>query len=285
MNTTFRKLIIASGVALALGATSGAATEDSPSGNPSDIRLEERISTTYALDPHLQEGDITVSVEDGKATLTGTVPEDIHKEMAEQFARNVEGVTEVDNQLIVDAEYVPPETTDSPGFGERIADATITAAVKSRLMWSRHAEGLATDVSTASGHVTLEGTAESEEASELAERLAMTTTGVISVENRLEIRDPDTAEAPDTDDGPVAGPRETASDTGDYISDTWITTKVRSTFIWSSGVSARDISVSTEDGIVTLSGEVDSEAEHQMAIELAEQLRGVRRVDASGLTF
>ncbi|TVP77180.1 BON domain-containing protein, partial [Thioalkalivibrio sp.] len=109
MNTKFRKLMIASGVALALGATSGAFAEGPMAGTAGDARLEAKISTTYALSPHLQGGDITVSVQDGKATLTGVVQEDINKQLAEQFALNVEGVTEVDNQLVIDADFVPAE--------------------------------------------------------------------------------------------------------------------------------------------------------------------------------
>jgi len=285
MNTKLRKLMIAAGVALALGATSGALAEAPMAGTANDARLETRISTTYALNPHLQAGDITVSVRDGKATLTGTVPEDIKKEMAEQFARNVDGVTEVDNQLVIDPDYVRPEAAEAPSFGDRMTDATITAAVKSKLMWSRHAEGLATEVSTASGKVTLEGTAESQAAKELAERLATTTPGVVSVDNRLEVKKPGAVEEPGAIDTAMDKTREVAADTGDYITDSWITTKVKSTFIWSSGVSSGDISVTTDDGIVALSGKVGSEAERELAIELAEQLRGVTRVDASELTF
>jgi hyperosmotically inducible periplasmic protein len=124
------------------------------------------------------------------------VPEDIDKELAEQFARNVEGVTEVDNQLEIDADYVRPDAAETRSFGDRITDATITATVKSKLMWSRHAEGLATEVSTESGKVTLEGTAESEAARDLAGRLAADTRGVESVDNQLEVREPDTAKEP-----------------------------------------------------------------------------------------
>jgi osmotically-inducible protein OsmY len=79
--------------------------------------------------------------------------------------------------------------------------------------------------------------------------------------------------------------REVAADTGDYITDSWITTKVKSTLMWSSGVSGMDISVTTDDGVVELSGKVDSEAERERAVELARELRGVKSVDASGLTF
>jgi len=285
MNTKFRKLMIASGVALALGATSGAFAEGPMAGTAGDARLEAKISTTYALSPHLQGGDITVSVQDGKATLTGVVQEDINKQLAEQFALNVEGVTEVDNQLVIDADFVPAEEDEARSFGERMTDASITAAVKSKLMWTRHAEGLATEVSTESGKVTLEGTAESQDAKDLAERLATTTPGVVSVDNRLEVKEPGAVEEPGAADTVMDKTREVAADTADYITDSWITTKVRSTFLWSSGVSAGDISVTTEDGVVTLSGKVDSEAERELAIELAEQLRGVTRVDASDLTF
>jgi hyperosmotically inducible periplasmic protein len=166
-----------------------------------------------------------------------------------------------------------------------MTDATITAAVKSKLMWTRHAEGLATEVSTASGKVTLEGTAESLAAKNLAERLATTTPGVVAVDNRLEVKEPGAAKEPGAVDTAMDKTREVAADTGDYLTDLWITTKVKSTFMWSSGVSTGDISVTTDDGVVTLSGKVDSEAERELAIELAEQLRGVTRVDASDLTF
>ncbi len=285
MNTKFRKLIIASGVALALGAGGGAVAGDSMSANVNDARMEARISTTYALTPHLETYDITVAVQEGKATLTGTVSEDINKELAEQFALNVDGITEVDNQLVIDADYVRPESEDSPTFGDRITDATITAAVKSKLVWTRHADGLATEVSTESGVVTLEGTAESEDAKNHAGRLAADTRGVVSVDNQLEVKAPGSAEEPGAVDTAMDKTREVAGDTGDYITDGWISTKVKSTFLWSRGVSGMDISVSTEDGAVSLNGPVGSEAERELAIELAEQLRGVNSVDASGLVL
>ncbi len=285
MNTKFRKLIIASGVALALGATGGAIAEESSSTYVNDARLEAQISTTYALTPHLETYDITVSVQEGKATLTGTVSEDINKELAEQFALNVDGVTEVDNQLVIDGDYVRPESADTPTFGDRITDATITAAVKSKLVWTRHADGLATEVSTESGKVTLKGTAESQDARNEAGRLAADTRGVVAVDNQLEVKAPGSAEEPGAVDTAVDKTREVAGDTGDYITDGWITTKVKSTFMWSRGVSGMDISVTTEDGVVSLSGHVDSEAERELAIELAEQLRGVNSVDATGLVL
>ena len=74
-------------------------------------------------------------------------------------------------------------------------------------------------------------------------------------------------------------------DAGEAISDTWITTKVKSTFMYSNDVNNSDISVTTSEGIVTLSGNLDSLAERNMAIELAQNLRGVKKVNAEGLTI
>ncbi len=292
-----RKSLLALSVALALTVMSGTAAADTMNPEISDARMGSRIETTYALSAHLRANDIEVSVQDGKATLSGTVEEDIKKELAEQIALGVRGVTEVDNQIAVETDYVAPERSEERRFGEVVEDATITAAVKSKLMWSRYAEGLATSVDVNSGQVTLTGTAGSEEAKELAERLAMNTRGVQSVDNQLEIEV--TADEPsavvnvtesgediaDSEETVVDSAKDVAEDAGDYISDSWITTKVKSSYMWSGDLTASDISVTTTDGDVVLSGRVRNEVDRDQAIELARALRGVRSVDAEGLNF
>jgi osmotically-inducible protein OsmY len=68
------------------------------------------------------------------------------------------------------------------------------------------------------------------------------------------------------------------------MSDNWITTKVKSTFMFSTNVRGSDIDVSTKDGIVTLTGKVHSGAERDLAVELANNVRGVKSVQSKGLT-
>jgi len=70
----------------------------------------------------------------------------------------------------------------------------------------------------------------------------------------------------------------------DKAADAWITTKVKSEFGTTGGVSATDISVSTSDGVVTLSGTVASQAEKTRAEQIAQGIKGVKSVDSSGLT-
>ena len=69
------------------------------------------------------------------------------------------------------------------------------------------------------------------------------------------------------------------------MSDGWITTKVTSTYMYSSNVDGSDISVNTDKGVVMLTGKVDSGAERTLAIELAQNVRGVKSVQSKALTL
>ena len=53
----------------------------------------------------------------------------------------------------------------------------------------------------------------------------------------------------------------------------------------SSNVNGSDIAVSTNKGIVTLTGKMDSGAERALAVELAKNVRGVKSVDSNLLTL
>jgi len=83
----------------------------------------------------------------------------------------------------------------------------------------------------------------------------------------------------------VAQSVEKKSDKVEQVfSDSWITTKVKSTLMYSSNVNSSTISVSTKNGVVSLSGKVNSGAEHALALKLANNVRGVKSVNGSALT-
>ncbi|EHY76522.1 BON domain-containing protein [Pseudomonas kunmingensis] len=75
----------------------------------------------------------------------------------------------------------------------------------------------------------------------------------------------------------------TMDDAGDAVSDTWITTKVKSTLLAEDATPGMDIEVETKDGVVSLSGTVATEAEKEVAISKAKGIKGVRDVAADGL--
>lgn len=67
------------------------------------------------------------------------------------------------------------------------------------------------------------------------------------------------------------------------VSDTWITTKVKTELLAAKDVSGLKIDVDTVNGVVALSGKVDSQAQIVKATAVAKNVQGVRNVDAKGL--
>lgn len=88
------------------------------------------------------------------------------------------------------------------------------------------------------------------------------------------------------DNPPPNEPEEnTQNDSSQPVGDTWITTKVKADLLATENVSGLDIKVETVDGVVTLTGAVASKAQKDKAVAMAKQIKGVKRVDASGLTL
>ena len=67
------------------------------------------------------------------------------------------------------------------------------------------------------------------------------------------------------------------------VSDAWITTKVKTELATADGVSSTDISVTTVDGVVTLTGVLPTRAAVDAAIAHTRSVKGVLDVDAAGL--
>lgn len=72
-------------------------------------------------------------------------------------------------------------------------------------------------------------------------------------------------------------------DSNEPVTDSWITTKVKADLLTSSNVPGTEIKVETVNGVVSLSGTVASQAEHDKAVTTAKGIKGVTRVDASAL--
>ncbi|AIO38782.1 BON domain-containing protein [Burkholderia sp. AU19243] len=73
------------------------------------------------------------------------------------------------------------------------------------------------------------------------------------------------------------------SDSDQPVTDTWITTKVKSELATTKGVKSTDISVKTVDGVVTLTGVLPSKTAVKKAVAVTRSIKGVKHVDSSGL--
>ncbi|PPU66417.1 BON domain-containing protein [Xanthomonas codiaei] len=67
------------------------------------------------------------------------------------------------------------------------------------------------------------------------------------------------------------------------VTDTWITTKVKADLLATDNVSGTDVKVETKNGIVTLTGSVATQAEHDKAVAVAKGIEGVKSVKSTGL--
>ena len=74
-------------------------------------------------------------------------------------------------------------------------------------------------------------------------------------------------------------------DSSQPVNDTWITTKVKTELLAAEDVSGLDIKVETTNGEVKLSGRVDNQAQIDKAVAVARKVKGVGKVDSSGLSI
>jgi len=151
-------------------------------------------------------------------------------------------------------------------------DAGITTNVKTKLAADDTVKAYNVNVDTRNGVVTLTGEVDSAAEKEVAIRIARETEGVRDVVDQIRIGEATpTAGIDDT-------VREEGRQAGQAISDAALTTTVKSKFLADDMVKGLNIDVDTENGVVTLTGNVSSRAEADRAMMLARQTEGVSRV-------
>jgi osmotically-inducible protein OsmY len=124
-----------------------------------------------------------VDVKDGIVTLRGDAASHAQKELTTEYTKDVEGVKDVNNLMIVSRTSTKTNTT----IGESIDDASITAQVKLALLYHRSTNAINPKIETNNGNVTLYGKAGNAAVLNLCTRLANDVNGVKSVNNRMTI--------------------------------------------------------------------------------------------------
>jgi hyperosmotically inducible protein len=148
----------------------------------SDAWLKMKVKTILFLHRSLRDSKTEVNVNDGIVTLQGEAASQSQKELTTEYAKDVEGVKDVNNEMTVTK---PPKKTQTAG--EKIDDASITAQVKMSLLYHRSTSALNTKVETKRGVVTLYGKASNAAEKDLAAKLAKDVNGVKDVKNRMTI--------------------------------------------------------------------------------------------------
>jgi osmotically-inducible protein OsmY len=148
----------------------------------SDAWLRDKVKVTLLFHRSVSAGTTEVDVKDGIVTLRGDAASQAQKELTTEYAKDVEGVKDVNNEMTVTKTSKKTRTV-----GEKIDDASITAQVKMALLYHRSTSALNTKVETKRGVVTLYGKASNAAELNLATKLVNDVNGVKGVKNRMTI--------------------------------------------------------------------------------------------------
>jgi osmotically-inducible protein OsmY len=160
---------------------------DGPAGQ-SDLWLKTKVKSTLLF--HRSVSVATeVDVKDGVVTLRGEAASQAEKELTTEYAKDIEGVKEVENEMTV-AGAVKTSTTLGDKIekaGDAVDDASVTALVKMTLLGHRSTSAIHTSVKTTDGVVTLTGKAANDAEKALASKVASDVNGVKSVDNQMTV--------------------------------------------------------------------------------------------------
>lgn len=162
-----------------------------------DAGLTTKVKTKLAADSTVKASQINVDTKDHVVTLSGTVDNEAARTQAVALARGTEGVRDVVDNLTVagqTAAAAPGQPSESSASqpsgtapGQGTDDASITAAVKSKLGSDSTIAGANINVDTKDGVVTLTGPVKSQTEKDRALQIARETTGVKNVQDNLNI--------------------------------------------------------------------------------------------------
>ncbi len=149
----------------------------------SDAWIAFKLRTQLLVRSNVSMATTTVNVTDGVVTLTGTAENLAQKELTGEYAKEIDWVKSVKNELVVKASPAAGRT-----LGEKIDDASITSQVKLALLTHKSTSALKTKVTTTDGIVVISGEAANDAEKTLVGKLALSIRGVNSVTNNMTVK-------------------------------------------------------------------------------------------------
>jgi len=217
-----------------------------------DDKIKLSAENSYVFKTFLKNDSINIQSRDGMVTLTGSVTDESHKALAEETLANLPGVTNVTNHLVVTGTPFPPHSDD-----------WLIDRVRGTMRVHRSVSLANTKVFVDDGRVTLLGEASSEAQKQLATEYARDVAGVKSVDNQMTV---------------VDRPAKPYRTDAQKIDDASITTQVMLSLRYHHGMDVFDTKVSTLNGMVTLEGTANNQAEIDFATKRVNDIHGVTGV-------
>ncbi len=240
-------------LAIAVAAITVLSTGMSVSASDTDARIESSFKNSFVYKTYLSEDDISISSKEGVVVLTGDVVNKTHRPMAQDTAEALPGVKSVDNRIEVKGEQ-PSE----------FSDVWVGTKIKTMLLFHRNVSASKTEVYVLSGVVTLKGEASSQAQLDLTSEYVGDVEGVKEVINEMTVV--------------VPAPEEPEQTMMDVIDDASITAQVKAALLMHRSTSALSTKVTSNDGVVTVSGVAENEAEKSLVNKLSGDINGVKSV-------
>lgn len=154
-----------------------------PPSENSDAWILDKVKGTLLFHRSVNAAKTVVDVQDGIVTLRGEATSDAQKDLTAQYARDVDGVKDVRNEMTV----IKP-SNETRTIGRKIDDVSINTQVKLSLLYHRSTSSLHVGVETKHGVVTLYGKAKNAAEKDLAAKYAGDVNGVAAVKNRMTVQ-------------------------------------------------------------------------------------------------
>ena len=148
-----------------------------------DVWMGRKAKLALLFHRNVNASKTSIEVKDCVLTLKGEASSVAQKELTTEYAKDIEGVKEVKNEMTVAATPEPAERTAS----EKVDDASITAQVKLALLTHHSTSATKTKVETRDGVVHLTGIAKNEAEKSLVTKLVTDIHGVTSVNNEMTV--------------------------------------------------------------------------------------------------
>ena len=145
-----------------------------------------KVKTALLFHRNVNAFKTEVDVKDAVVTLKGEAASQAQKDLAGEYAKDVNGVKDVKNEMTIMKIVVDNGQT----LGEKVDDASIIAQIKVALFSHQSTSAVNTKVSVSEGIVTLTGVAKNDAERALVSKLSNDVNGVVSVVNNMTIIEP-----------------------------------------------------------------------------------------------
>jgi len=215
----------------------------------SDNAIKEAINDVLLYDPRVNRFQINVGVEDGSVTLVGVVTNMNAKDVAEQNAKNIVGVWNVNNRI----EVKPPEMIED-SIAERNVEVTISS--------DPYLEKYEITANVTDGKLLLTGLVDNSFEKNRAEQISSYVKGITDIDNELAIDGENYMPYVYDYSFHTYYPQDKVETEFENIkTDNEILSNTEEQIFWSPFVNEEEVDVSVDQGIVTLSGTVQTPRE------------------------